>query len=193
MNLYFLSLIQFDREKRRKNLACVYDLGKDNPIGKQNIVTDARLKNVEKIIERYYLLGRFPLLKRGDYVRSPTNLWIWDGSCIKNIGECCFDTGQFHPSFFRLDIKPKMVLSLKERKKLALSKLNVIDPHHHCFVIPSFKIRKSRYKLMIFLVEITLYGDKLRAWKTLRHKIENCCIHDLLPRDGNILSLHFSS
>jgi hypothetical protein len=201
MNTYFLSLIQPDREARKKNLACVYDLGECHPlIGCFSLINNklGTIGEYHKQITKY-IIGRFPLIKEGDYVKSPTSLWIWEGNCIEYINNCSFDTDQFHPSFFGLTKKPKMMLSSKERMKLASCHFLFRFESKGCYFVRSFRVRKVMYRLKIFLDNEVRIDDQ-RKWEILLERIKNWGQHYFYVSQtgtevklNNILVLIFSS
>jgi hypothetical protein len=69
MNLYFLSLLQPDRE-RRKNIACVYVINEQDNVAlwKYFWKLDNQGKHQEEA--SLYLISRFPFLQKGDLISA---------------------------------------------------------------------------------------------------------------------------
>jgi hypothetical protein len=144
MNLYFLSLLKVDRE-RRKNVACFYklDLDEDNKIKKASS----------------YLLSRYPFLQNGDMILDGNNIRFWDGKKMKN-----HEKRIRHPFFFSYsnpNFELRALFCDSERlskcdyeRKEKIFGLNIFH-----LLIRNFKIGKTRYDLLVLSKEIVSFFD----------------------------------
>jgi hypothetical protein len=140
MNLYFLSLLKEDRE-RRKNITCQYYLGSGFKFGgwipKENIDET-----------NSYLTTRFPFLKKGDLIIDGQNtVWDWDGNTIIHAD---VTPENDHPYFYdNLNWERENSTFFVNFPKTTFEKR--ISQNVPLLYTSRFKIGKVRYELILFL------------------------------------------
>src|ERR1700733_14790519 len=153
MNTFFLSLIQPDIEKRKKNLACCYKITlKDNKCLTNYFIKFGNQKeNLKKGSK--YVKTRFPFLKENDFVYDDEdgNLGFWNGNELTR-----FDPVNGHPFLFCYEDshwarEPSNVfLDLLSKSKFERGTFIFNQTIVH-LQVKNFKIGKVRYELILFL------------------------------------------
>jgi hypothetical protein len=146
MNLYFLSLLQPDRE-RRKNIACVYII--NVALWKYFWKLGNQGKHQEEA--SLYLITRFPFLQKGDLISGDVcSMAFWSLDQLTD-----FEPEMIHPFFYfyydsdwEQQVFSKDIINFistnkpQKRKKLQGQRIDHI-------LMRGFKMGKTKYELII--------------------------------------------
>jgi hypothetical protein len=195
MNLYFLSLLEADKE-REKNVALKYKIS----------TTDSGVKNVILSQIYDYLNSRFPFVRKGDEIDVGATSFYWGskiGGCLEpNIVHPLFYLGMGidHCPFSKSDLEKIRNSKLEKRTRKFVWVYDNSDVLLGFFVC-DLKIRKVRYKLFLFSYEYVLPDDN--SFSVLENQIRNgndCLVNNddlvdeedgLLYRRKKIVHVHF--
>jgi hypothetical protein len=158
MNLYFLSLLKKD-EERRKNLTCVYYIKQSDKCLEgytPKLYYDLTQYCDYELGRRlgYRLKQRFPFLQVGDLIEKEENLLKkWNGSQVVLVD---FPLPHLHPFFFSLvdegdwehNDLPRSVIHQLSISRLE-RRMKFMDENMGHFLVQNLKVGKTRYECII--------------------------------------------